>query len=93
MRSRTRSRSLPREVTRPTTGGTVSEPRDDAAVAFAPAPAIVFSMFFVAIETSGLRGSLALFSDGVCLSESVFEEGLVHGEVEELLPVRTPARR
>jgi tRNA threonylcarbamoyladenosine biosynthesis protein TsaB len=36
-------------------------------------------MFFVAIETSGLRGSLALFSDGVCLSESVFEEGLVHG--------------
>jgi tRNA threonylcarbamoyladenosine biosynthesis protein TsaB len=40
-------------------------------------------MFFAAIETSSLRGSVALFSgdDGLegCIEETVFPEGLVHG--------------
>jgi tRNA threonylcarbamoyladenosine biosynthesis protein TsaB len=48
-------------------------------VVFGNHPAIVFPMLFLAIETSGLRGSLALFAGGRCLREAVFEEGLVHG--------------
>ena len=48
-------------------------------VAFGNQPAIVFPMLFLAIETSGLRGSLALFAGGACLREAIFEEGLVHG--------------
>ncbi len=36
-------------------------------------------MLFLAIETSGIRGSLALFEGSRCLEEVLFPEGLVHG--------------
>jgi tRNA threonylcarbamoyladenosine biosynthesis protein TsaB len=36
-------------------------------------------MLILAIETSSVRGSLALFSGGTCLRETFFPEGLLHG--------------
>jgi len=36
-------------------------------------------MLILALETSSVRGSLALFSGGTCLRETFFPEGLLHG--------------
>jgi len=36
-------------------------------------------MLFLAVETSSRCGSVALFSGGTCLRETIFPEGLVHG--------------